>query len=77
MENIIEIQNLSNSFKTVKAVQNISFNVKKGDFFAFLGINGAGKSTTIDIMCSVLEKDSGKIIIDGENIDENPDSIKN
>jgi len=77
MDKIIEIHNLSKSFGSVKAVQNISFEVKSGEFFAFLGINGAGKSTTIDIMCSILEKDSGEVIIDGENIDKNPAGIKN
>ena len=51
MKNIIEIKHLSKSFNTVKAVQNLSFNIKEGEFFAFLGVNGAGKSTTINIMC--------------------------
>ena len=50
MENSIEINNLSKSFKDVKAVDDLSFKVKKGEFFAFLGVNGAGKSTTISIM---------------------------
>lgn len=74
---IIDIKNLSKSFKDVKAVQDISFKVKEGEFFAFLGINGAGKSTTISIMCGLLNKDSGTVIINGENIDNNLDKIKN
>ena len=51
MSNIIQINNLNKSFGSVNAVQNLSFRVKKGELFAFLGINGAGKSTTINIMC--------------------------
>lgn len=73
--NIIEIKNLSKSFKDVKAVSDLSFSVKKGELFAFLGINGAGKSTTISIICNQLKKDSGKIVIDGVDIDKNSESI--
>lgn len=73
--NIIEIENLSKRFKDVKAVSDLSFSVKKGELFAFLGINGAGKSTTISIICNQLKKDSGKIVIDGVDIDKNSESI--
>ena len=51
MENIIEIDNLNKSFGAVNAVRDLSFRVKQGELFAFLGVNGAGKSTTISIMC--------------------------
>ncbi len=77
MRNMIEITNLSKSFGEVKAVQNISFQVKEGELFAFLGVNGAGKSTTISIICGQLRKDAGKVTIDGHNLDENMDEIKN
>lgn len=77
MNNIIQIDNLSKSFGDVKAVQNLSFRVKKGELFAFLGINGAGKSTTINIMCGQLSKDSGNIQIDGHDLDKNISLIKN
>lgn len=73
--NIIEIENLSKSFKDVKAVSDLSFSVNKGELFAFLGVNGAGKSTTISIICNQLKKDSGKIVIDGVDIDKNSESI--
>ena len=76
MEEIISIKNLNKTFKEVKAVNNLSFKVKKGEFFAFLGINGAGKSTTISIMCGELTRDSGEVYIDGKNIDEQIESIK-
>ena len=69
--NIIEIVNLKKYFGAVKAVDDISFSVKEGELFAFLGLNGAGKSTTINIICGILKKDCGKVVIDGVNIDEN------
>lgn len=73
---IIEIKHLKKSFKDVKAVNDISFKVKTGELFAFLGVNGAGKSTTISIICGMLEKDAGEIKIIGENPEKNMDKIK-
>ncbi len=69
MNNVIEIRNLVKSFKNVHAVQDISFRVKSGELFAFLGVNGAGKSTTISILCGQLARDSGEVLIDGVDID--------
>lgn len=76
MENIIEISNLNKSFGKIKAVDDLSFCVKKGELFAFLGVNGAGKSTTINIICGRLFKDNGKIVIDGYDIDGDMQNIK-
>lgn len=76
MDNIIEIEHLSKSFGDVKAVQDISFRVKTGELFAFLGVNGAGKSTTINIICGQLQKDSGKITVDGCDLDKSTQSVK-
>ena len=76
MRNIIEIEHLSKSFGDVKAVQDISFCVKEGELFAFLGVNGAGKSTTISIICGQLKKDAGTVIIDDNALDSNADQIK-
>lgn len=73
---IIEIKNLSKSYGNVKAVNDLSFFVREGELFAFLGVNGAGKSTTISIICDQLQKDSGKVFVDGKDIDEDPESIK-
>lgn len=73
---IIEIENLEKSFKEVKAVDGVSFKVKEGELFAFLGINGAGKSTTINIICGTLKKDGGTVKVCGYDIDENADKIK-
>ena len=77
MNNIIEIDNLSKSFGEVKAVRDLSFRVKEGELFAFLGINGAGKSTTINIMCGQLSKDAGTVHIAGADLDKDLSKIKN
>ena len=76
MNNIIEITGLNKSFGEIHAVRDLSFKVKRGELFAFLGVNGAGKSTTISIICGQLQKDSGSVIVDGESIDGNIDGIK-
>lgn len=76
MKNIIEIDHLHKAFGDVKAVQDLSFRVREGELFAFLGINGAGKSTTINILCGQLAKDSGTVKIGGIDLDAEPDSIK-
>ena len=76
MGDIIRIDHLSKRFGEVKAVDDLSFRVREGELFAFLGINGAGKSTTINMMCGQLSKDSGSIVIDGQELDGNVDSVK-
>lgn len=70
MEQIISIDGLCKSFGDVKAVQNLSFQVKKGELFAFLGVNGAGKSTTISILCGQLAKDAGTVFVCGEDVEK-------
>ncbi len=75
MENVIQIKNLHKSFGDVKAVNDLSFKVKRGELFAFLGVNGAGKSTTISILCGQLKKDSGYVEICGENAEISPNSV--
>ena len=76
MNSIIEIDHLSKRFGEVQAVKDLSFRVKEGELFAFLGVNGAGKSTTINILCGQLPKDAGSVRIDGKSLDEEPDAIK-
>jgi len=56
---ILTVRNLVKKYGEMVAVNNVSFTVKKGSLFAFLGLNGAGKSTTINIICSILDKNSG------------------
>ena len=70
MEDIVVVQNLQKTYgKDIVAVDGISFKVKKGEIFGFLGPNGAGKSTTIKILTTLLGKSSGKVTIDGLDID--------
>lgn len=76
MENMIEITGLNKRFGNVQAVRDLSFRVKKGELFAFLGVNGAGKSTTISILCGLLSKDSGKVLVDGCDLDTGVDRMK-
>lgn len=68
MKKVIEIEHLSKSFGKIKAVDDLSFCVKKGEFFAFLGVNGAGKSTTISIICGQNERDCGSVKICGKDV---------
>lgn len=75
MEHIIEIKNLNKSFGDVRAVRDLSFCVKKGELFAFLGVNGAGKSTTISILCGQLKMDSGSVTVAGEDIESSRESL--
>lgn len=76
MNDIIKIDHLCKNFGDVKAVQDLCFRVKEGELFAFLGVNGAGKSTTINIMCGQLSKDSGSVVIDDADLDKNLNHIK-
>ncbi len=73
---VINIENLKKSFKDVKAVDDLSFSVREGELFAFLGVNGAGKSTTINIISGILKRDGGKVEVCGENIDEHPERVR-
>ena len=70
VSDIIKINHLNKSFGEVKAVNDLSFRVKEGELFAFLGVNGAGKSTTISILCGLLKKDSGTVQVNGIETDK-------
>jgi ABC-2 type transport system ATP-binding protein len=72
----IEIKNLTKKFGNFISVDNISFNVHKGEVFGFLGANGAGKSTTIRMLCGILEPTSGDAKVAGYSIVHNPDLVK-
>lgn len=72
----IEVNNLTKRFDSFTAVDNISFNVREGEIFGFLGANGAGKSTTIRMLCGILEPTSGDAIVGGYSIVHDPDRVK-
>ena len=74
-ENVIEIDRLNKSYGTVRAVNDLSFRVKRGELFAFLGVNGAGKSTTISMICGQLKKDGGSIRVCGRDVEKSFDYI--
>ena len=73
---IIEITDLRKYFKEVKAVDGVTFSVREGELFAFLGENGAGKSTTISVISGDLKKDSGSVKISGYDLDDDLEKIK-
>lgn len=76
MQYMIEIEKLNKRFGDIQAVRDLSFRVKEGELFAFLGENGAGKSTTISIMSGQLPKDSGRVVVAGADLDHDVESIK-
>lgn len=73
---IIQVRNLSKRFDDFLAVDHISFSVKRGELFAFLGTNGAGKSTTINMICTILTKTSGDIFVDGFEVAQAGEQIR-
>jgi len=73
---IISVKNLVKNYGDFQAVKGISFDVQEGEIFGLLGPNGAGKSTTLEIIETLREKTSGEIIVDGFNLDEQPNEIK-
>ncbi|MBP5195167.1 MAG: ABC transporter ATP-binding protein [Lachnospiraceae bacterium] len=77
MKNAISVKDLKKKYKEHEAVKGISFDVKEGEFFAFLGENGAGKSTTINMLCTILAKTSGDVRIFDHELGREDDSIRN
>ena len=75
-DNIIEVEGLEKSYGHVRAVRGISFAVQRGELFSFLGVNGAGKSTTVNILCTLLTKDAGSVRIGGFDLDTQEGCIR-
>ena len=73
---IISVKNLKKSYGIFEAVKGISFDVLEGEIFGLLGPNGAGKSTTLEIMETLRQKTSGEVIVDGMDLDKEPNKIK-
>ena len=76
MENIIKVEDMKKSYRDIEAVKGISFSVRKGAFFALLGENGAGKSTTINIISTLLKKTSGDVTVNGHVLDKEDGAIR-
>ncbi|AOM81447.1 ATP-binding cassette domain-containing protein [Salisediminibacterium beveridgei] len=76
MKTIIEVKDLTKTYKDTTAVNGISFDVKEGEIFGFLGPNGAGKSTTINMICTMLKPTSGSIEINGFNVKKQKDQVR-
>ena len=77
MTNAITVKNLTKKYDDFTAVNNISFDVKEGELFAFLGENGAGKSTTINILCTIIDKTAGDVKVFGHELSKDDDKIRN
>jgi ABC-2 type transport system ATP-binding protein len=75
-EPIIQVKDLTKSYGDFEAVRGISFDVYKGEIFGLLGPNGAGKSTTLEIIETLRQKSGGTVIVDGMNLDTDPEAIK-
>src|SRR5512138_80345 len=75
-QKIIQVKNLVKNYGHFEAVKGISFDVYEGEIFGLLGPNGAGKSTTLEIIETLREKTSGTVIVDGLNLDDQPEAIK-
>lgn len=75
-DQIIHLENLSKDFGKIKAVNQVSLNVKRGSIYGLLGPNGAGKSTTIRMICGVLTPTEGKALIDGMDVYKDAEAIK-
>jgi ABC-2 type transport system ATP-binding protein len=75
-ETIISVKDLTKQYGDFEAVKGISFDVFKGEIFGLLGPNGAGKSTTLEIIETLRQKSGGKVIVDGMDLDANPEAIK-
>lgn len=71
---MIEIKNVSKSFGEIQAVSQVSLTLKEQNVFGMLGTNGAGKSTLLRMMAGVMRPDEGEILIDGENVWDNPEA---
>ena len=74
--NILEIQNLAKYYGKIKGVENLSLKLEEGEIFGFIGPNGAGKSTTIRSIMNLINKTSGKVLIEGKEFNKDDVEIK-
>ena len=76
METAIEVKDLTRKFGKITAVDHISFSIPYGEIFGYLGANGAGKSTTIRMLCGILEPTSGTAVVAGTDVNDDPEKVK-
>jgi ABC-2 type transport system ATP-binding protein len=76
MLTIIEVKRLTKFYHRIKAVDNVSFDINKGEIFGFLGPNGAGKSTIINILCTLITTSSGKAYVNGWDVKKHPQKVR-
>ena len=75
-ESVIAVDHLSRAFGAFRAVDDVTFDVRRGEVFGFLGSNGAGKSTTIRMLCGLLRPTSGRAVVDGLDVGRDPEGVK-
>ena len=75
-QSILKVENLSHRYSVQWAIRDINFEITKNGIYGLLGSNGAGKSTTMNIMCGVLNQTEGEVFINGINLRENPVEAK-
>lgn len=76
MSKVLEVKNLNKNYGNLQAVKDVSFDINENEIFALVGPNGAGKSTILKIVATILGPTSGEVLINGENIHHNADSIR-
>lgn len=74
--NAIEVNGLTKRFGSFTSVDHVTFDVKEGEVFGFLGANGAGKSTTIRMLCAIMEPTEGDALVNGYSVAKEPDKVK-
>ena len=77
MDHIVQVINISKNYGDVRAIEDVSFNVKEGEFFALLGPSGCGKTTILRILGGFIEQESGKVLIDGKDMKGIPPNKRN
>lgn len=75
-KHVVEVKNLKKSFKDTKVLQGVDLVIERGEIFALLGSNGAGKTTVIKILSTLLKADSGKVSINGFDVNDNPEDVR-
>ena len=76
MKNAIEIRKLTKDYKDVRAVDGLDLEIREGELFALLGVKGAGKTTTIKMLCCITQPTSGDALLNGKSIASQADEVK-